>query len=69
MDDFTADFVPLPAASRNESDEFLRSRRSHLHPQNVGLSEGGGRCRTAGLHREEVTQLTDIGIGWYARIE
>lgn len=43
MDDFTADLAPLPAAPRNELGEFLRSRRSHLRPQDVGLPEGSGR--------------------------
>jgi transcriptional regulator with XRE-family HTH domain len=69
MDDFTADLAPLPAAPRNELGEFLRSRRSHLRPQDVGLPEGSGRRRTAGLRREEVAQLANISIDWYVRIE
>jgi len=69
MDDFTADLAPFPATPRNELGEFLRSRRSHLRPQDVGLPEGSGRRRTAGLRREEVAQLANISIDWYVRIE
>ena len=69
MDDFTADLASFPAAPRNELGEFLRSRRSHLRPQDVGLPEGSGRRRTAGLRREEVAQLANISIDWYVRIE
>ena len=57
MDDFTADLAPFPASPRNELGEFLRSRRGQLRPQDVGLPEGGGRRRTAGLRREEVCLL------------
>lgn len=69
MDDFTADLAPFPASPRNELGEFLRSRRGQLRPQDVGLPEGGGRRRTAGLRREEVAQLANISIDWYVRIE
>ncbi|WP_296226643.1 helix-turn-helix transcriptional regulator [Ralstonia sp. UBA689] len=72
MDDFTADlsrFPAFPAAPRNELGEFLRSRRGQLRPQDVGLPEGSGRRRTAGLRREEVAQLANISIDWYVRIE
>ncbi|MCO5400906.1 helix-turn-helix transcriptional regulator [Ralstonia soli] len=69
MDDFTPDLPALAAAPRNELGEFLRSRRGQLRPQDVGLPEGGGRRRTAGLRREEVAQLANISIDWYVRIE
>jgi transcriptional regulator with XRE-family HTH domain len=69
MDDFTPDLPPFAATPRNELGEFLRSRRAHLRPQDVGLPEGSGRRRTAGLRREEVAQLANISIDWYVRIE
>lgn len=67
MDDFTADLAA--ATPRNELGEFLRSRRALLRPRDVGLPEGNGRRRTAGLRREEVAQLANISIDWYVRIE
>ena len=69
MDDFTPDLPSIAATPRNELGEFLRSRRGQLRPQDVGLPEGGGRRRTAGLRREEVAQLANISIDWYVRIE
>jgi len=53
---------------RNELSDFLRSRRTRLTPEAVGLP-AGGRRRTAGLRREEVAQLAGIGIDWYVRLE
>jgi len=69
MDDFTPDLPTFAATPRNELGEFLRSRRGQLRPQDVGLPEGSGRRRTAGLRREEVAQLANISIDWYVRIE
>jgi transcriptional regulator with XRE-family HTH domain len=48
--------------------EFLRSRRSRLTSQSVGLPEGRRR-RVAGLRREEVAVLADVGITWYTWLE
>lgn len=69
MDDLTAGLVPLPTVLRNELGESLRSRRSHLRPQDVGLPKGSGHRCIAGPCREEVTQLANTSIDWYVRTE
>ncbi|HEX3462524.1 MAG TPA: helix-turn-helix transcriptional regulator, partial [Candidatus Elarobacter sp.] len=43
-------------------------RRSRLTSQSVGLPEGRRR-RVAGLRREEVAVLADVGITWYTWLE
>lgn len=48
--------------------DFLRSRREKLSPEDFGLANGRRR-RTAGLRREEVAELADIGVDWYIRLE
>jgi transcriptional regulator with XRE-family HTH domain len=52
----------------DELGEFLRSRRERLRPTDVGLPAGGGR-RAAGLRREEVAVLANIGVSWLTRLE
>jgi transcriptional regulator with XRE-family HTH domain len=48
--------------------DFLRQRRERLAPGKVGLSTSSRR-RTPGLRREEVAELADISVDWYARLE
>src|SRR5437588_550593 len=48
--------------------DFLRQRRARLSPADVGLPPGIRR-RTAGLRREEVAQLANIGTSWYVWLE
>ncbi|WP_141430631.1 helix-turn-helix transcriptional regulator [Bacillus sp. 03113] len=48
--------------------EFLKIRRSRLHPEKVGLPYGSRR-RTAGLRREEVAQLVGVSVDWYTWLE
>jgi len=48
--------------------DFLRQRRARLSPADVGLPPGIRR-RTAGLRREEVAQLANIGSSWYVWLE
>ncbi len=50
---------------------FLRARRGTLRPADVGLTEPGpsGRRRTPGLRREEVAQLSGVGLTWYTWLE
>lgn len=53
---------------RAELAAFLRTKREKLLPAQVGLLEGKRR-RTPGLRREEVSQLANISVEWYARLE
>ncbi|WP_084163623.1 helix-turn-helix transcriptional regulator [Mycobacterium triplex] len=48
--------------------QFLRNRREHLQPADVGLPSGGRR-RVAGLRREEVAALAGVSVDYYLRIE
>ena len=48
--------------------EFLRARRAHLQPVDVGLSPGVRR-RTSGLRREEVALLAGVSVSWYTWLE
>ena len=47
---------------------FLRTRRSMIQPEAVGLA-GGPRRRTPGLRREEVASLAQVGLAWYTWLE
>lgn len=51
-----------------ELGDFLRTRRARLRPGDVGLPSSTGR-RTAGLRREEVAVLANIGVSWLTRLE
>src|SRR5579875_217676 len=53
---------------RRELAEFLRSRRERIAPQQVGVPLNGRR-RTPGLRREEVAQLSGVGVTWYTWLE
>jgi transcriptional regulator with XRE-family HTH domain len=53
---------------RRELAEFLRSRRERIAPQQVGVALAGRR-RTPGLRREEVAQLSGVGVTWYTWLE
>lgn len=48
--------------------QFLRTRRSRVTPELVGLP-GGGRRRTPGLRRGEVAQLSGVSVDWYTWLE
>jgi transcriptional regulator with XRE-family HTH domain len=48
--------------------EFLRARREHLQPADVGLPDNGRR-RTPGLRREEVATLAGVSIDYLVRLE
>ncbi|MYV40972.1 helix-turn-helix domain-containing protein [Streptomyces sp. SID1328] len=54
---------------RSELGEFLRTRRGRLSPEDVGLSDYGGRRRVPGLRREEIAQLAGVSAGYYTRLE
>ena len=53
---------------RQELADFLRTKRSSLHPEDIGLPDGGRR-RTPGLRREEVALLAGVGTTWYTWLE
>ena len=61
----------MSAGNRGQLADFLRSRRAGLTPADVGLpgdSEPGKR-RTPGLRREEVAELSGVGVTWYTWLE
>ena len=53
---------------RAELADFLRMKRASLQPEQVGLPDGGRR-RTPGLRREEVSLLAGVGTTWYTWLE
>ncbi|QBD83023.1 XRE family transcriptional regulator [Ktedonosporobacter rubrisoli] len=48
--------------------QFLRTRREHISPSQVGLPPGTRR-RTPGLRREELASIAGVGTDWYTRLE
>lgn len=67
----TAAGSPDPSGTeirRHELADFLRSRRERITPEQVGLVRGRRR-RTPGLRREEVAQLSAVGVTWYTWLE
>ncbi|MDQ0796473.1 helix-turn-helix transcriptional regulator [Streptomyces sp. B1I3] len=60
--------VPETDIRRHELAGFLRSRRERITPEQVGLPRGRRR-RTPGLRREEVAQLSAVGVTWYTWLE
>jgi hypothetical protein len=54
---------------RRELGTFLRAQRARLTPSDVGLPSGPGHRRTPGLRREEVAQLSGVGLTWYTWLE
>src|SRR5689334_24347027 len=53
---------------RAELGEFLKARRARLSPGDFGMP-AGARRRTPGLRREEVAQLSGVGVTWYTWLE
>src|SRR5690242_1735945 len=53
---------------RPELATFLRGRRARVTPADVGMPPGFRR-RTPGLRREEVAQLSGVGVTWYTWLE
>ncbi|MGW2992529.1 MmyB family transcriptional regulator [Streptomyces sp. NPDC001193] len=60
--------APDSDVRRHELAEFLRSRRERITPEQVGLPRGRRR-RTPRLRREEVAQLSAVGVTWYTWLE
>ncbi len=61
----------MDSSRRSELAASLRSRRARLSPADVGLPADSqpGRRRTPGLRREEVAQLSGVGVTWYTWLE
>jgi transcriptional regulator with XRE-family HTH domain len=59
--------APLRSVSE-ELGAFLRHRREHRSPDDVGLP-AGGRRRTPGLRREEVALVSGVSTSWYTFLE
>ena len=59
------------SARRVELAAFLRAQRARLRPADVGLpaDRHPGLRRTPGLRREEVAQLSGVGVTWYTWLE
>ncbi|MGW9023568.1 MmyB family transcriptional regulator [Streptomyces sp. NPDC055722] len=60
--------APASDIRRHELATFLRHRREHITPEQVGLPRGRRR-RTPGLRREEVAHLSAVGVTWYTWLE
>jgi transcriptional regulator with XRE-family HTH domain len=55
-------------SERSPLGEYLRARREHVQPADVGLPTSGRR-RTPGLRREEVATLAGVSIDYLVRLE
>ncbi|MGW3967146.1 helix-turn-helix domain-containing protein [Amycolatopsis sp. NPDC005003] len=55
--------------ARRRLGEFLRTRRAHLQPEDVGLATYGDRRRVPGLRREELARLAGVSAPYYSRLE
>jgi transcriptional regulator with XRE-family HTH domain len=55
--------------NRNESRQFLTSRRARITPEQAGLPIYGATRRVAGLRREEVALLAGVSVDYYTRLE
>ncbi|MFF9014884.1 helix-turn-helix transcriptional regulator [Streptomyces sp. NPDC014870] len=60
--------APAQPRRRHELAAFLRGRRARVTPEDVGMPPGLRR-RTPGLRREEVAQLSGVGVTWYTWLE
>jgi transcriptional regulator with XRE-family HTH domain len=54
---------------RRELANFLKAQRARVRPRDVGLPDGVGARRTPGLRREEVAELSGVGLTWYTWLE
>lgn len=69
MGDMTAMTVTHTTGGRRpQLAAFLRGRRARVTPADVGMAPGLRR-RTPGLRREEVAQLSGVGVTWYTWLE
>jgi transcriptional regulator with XRE-family HTH domain len=54
--------------SSSDLGAFLKARRGHVQPSDVGLNAQPGR-RVQGLRREEVAMLSGVSVDYFARLE
>jgi transcriptional regulator with XRE-family HTH domain len=54
---------------RQETREFLTSRRARLSPEQAGLPPSSGERRVLGLRRAEVARLAGVSVEYYTRME
>ena len=54
--------------SSTELGTFLKARRGHVQPTDVGITARPGR-RVSGLRREEVALLAGVSVDYYTRLE
>ncbi|WP_413768215.1 helix-turn-helix transcriptional regulator [Rhodococcus pyridinivorans] len=54
--------------SSTELGTFLKARRGHVQPSDVGIRAQSGR-RVSGLRREEVAMLAGVSVDYYTRLE
>ncbi|MEU7984727.1 helix-turn-helix transcriptional regulator [Streptosporangium canum] len=55
--------------NRNDSREFLVSRRARITPQQAGLPVYGSNRRVPGLRREEAALLAGVSVDYYTQLE
>jgi transcriptional regulator with XRE-family HTH domain len=58
----------MSASGENVLGTFLRARREHVRPEDVGLPDYGRR-RVPGLRREELALLAGVSADYYVRLE
>lgn len=61
--------VVVSAIEGSELAEFLRSCRSRVSPEELGLGRESARRRVPGLRREELAQLAGVSVDYYTRLE
>ncbi|WP_112267463.1 helix-turn-helix domain-containing protein [Lentzea terrae] len=49
--------------------DFLKTRRSQLRPDDIGVPTYGDRRRVPGLRREELARLAGVSTSYYTRLE
>ena len=54
---------------RNETRQFLASRRARITPEQAGLPAYGANRRVPGLRREEVALLAGVSVDYYTQME
>jgi transcriptional regulator with XRE-family HTH domain len=55
--------------AKTQLGDFLRARRSQLHPEDAGVPTYGERRRVPGLRREELALLAGVSASYYTRLE